>query len=210
MPHVISRRRLLWLPLMLAWPSRRALAQTSSLDAFAAQAQPIAKKLVADQSRAGQDAYLYELAALAVRVHDVAPRELFQFKPGVRLAPAFRGSPFFVIEWRLDAGARLPPHDHPGYSVCTLALDGEAEVEHYEPAGDASVRKTRVSLLAPGSVDTLSSLRDNIHGFRAGPRGAHGLDITTLHAPKDSGFHWIDVDGTHAVGETIAARLRAG
>ena len=223
---LIARRRLFWLPLALvAVPRRHAGAEpprapndagshdAGSLDAFVAEAQPIARKLVADSSRAGQDAYLYQLAALAVRLRDVPARKLFTFRPGVQLAPAYRGVPFFVIEWRLDAGARLPPHDHPSYSVCTVLLDGEAEVEHYEPAADgAHVRKTRASLLQPGNVDTLSAWRDNIHGFVAGPRGAHGLDVTTLHAAADHGFHWVDFDDAAArnVGDTIAARLRAG
>jgi hypothetical protein len=222
--HVISRRRLLWLPLALAaWPRRRARAADAaagadaaadaagSLDAFVAAAQPIARRLVADASRAGQDAYVYQLAALAVRLRQVPPRPLFPFAaaPGARLAPAYRGSPFFVIEWRLEPHARLPPHDHPSYSVCTVALDGEAEVEHYEPLPDARLRKTRESLLQPGSVDTLSAWRDNIHAFRAGPRGAHGLDITTLHG-TDHGFHWIDLDGAATVGAVVSARLRAG
>jgi hypothetical protein len=51
----------------------------------------------------------------------------------------------------------------------------------------------------------------NIHGFCGGPRGAHGLDITTLHG-ADHGFHWIDFDGgaTANVGDTVSVWLRAG
>src|SRR5947209_15519988 len=138
-PRVISRRRVFWLPVALVAAARgRARADSpaptatppfpASLEAFVADAQPIPRKLVADSSRAGQDAYLFQLAALAVRLREVAPRPLFRFRPGVSLAPAFRGVPFFVIEWRLDPHARLPHHDHPSYSVCTVLLDGEAEV----------------------------------------------------------------------------------
>jgi hypothetical protein len=214
-PFVVTRRRLLVLPLALALPRRaRASAEpaTLSLDDFTRAAEPIARELVRDDSRTGQDAYLLRLASLAVRLGALPSRPLFALgkdAPGVELAPAYRGVPFFIIEWRLAPGAHLPAHDHPSYSVCTVGLDGEAEVTHFEPLpeGASRVRRTRSQLIAPGRVDTLSATRDNIHEFRAGPRGARGLDITTLHG-RDHGFDWIDIAADAPLGAPVAARYR--
>ena len=153
----------------------------------------------------GIDAYLYTIAALAVRLTGVPDAKLFPFKPRaplVSLAPIHRGVPLVVIEWRMEPGAVLQAHNHPGYSVCTLGLEGEAEMRHYQVAPDAppfssrvpfAVRKTRELVLGPRSISTLAPERDNVHTFTAGPRGARGIDIGTLHAAKDTGFSFLAI-----------------
>lgn len=202
MSLTITRRRILWLPLLsLPLVSRRAsateVATPLSFEQFLASAEPLAQTLARDSSAKGQDVYLYRLAALAVRIGAVDERPLFSMgaaAPGVSLAPRSRGVPFRVIEWKMAPHARFPPHDHPNYSVCTVCLDGECEVAHYERAADgASVRRTRAQTLVAGRITTLSATRDNIHTFATGERGARGLDLTTLHG-DDVGFHWIDFD----------------
>jgi hypothetical protein len=158
-----------------------------------------APKQVADLAQRTQpreiDAYLYLLASLAVRVETVPECKLTRFaelEPEVRFGMLQRAAPFFVVEWQLAPGATLPAHCHPGFSVCTLALEGEAEIRHYEaepgaPAFDSkseqafALRETRRQLLRPGAVSTLSPTRDNLHFFRAGATGARGIDITTAH-----------------------------
>jgi hypothetical protein len=115
--------------------------------------------------------------------------------PGVSFAPRWRGVPFSVIEWQIAPHTRFPPHDHPHYSVCTVCIDGECEVAHFEVTHDGEhVRETRRALLVAGRIDTLSTACDNIHTFTTGERGVRGLDITTLHG-RDVGFPWIDLDG---------------
>jgi hypothetical protein len=163
--------------------------------AFLKQAIPAAKEAVVDSSPAGQDAYLHRVAALAVRLRAAPKTQLFAYgglKPQVELAPSFRGKPFVVIQWRMEPHAVLPAHCHPGTSVCTVGVEGEARVRHFEVEGDAPafdsgssrtfhIRETRSQLISPHRVSTLSSTRDNIHYFEAGAQGARGLDITTLH-----------------------------
>jgi hypothetical protein len=165
-------------------------------DVFLKQAVPVATEAIVDGSPAGQDAYLHRVAALAVRLQAAPATKLFAFgglKPRVEFAPSFRGKPFVVIQWRMEPHAVLPAHCHPGTSVCTVGVEGEARVRHFEIEGDAptfdsgssrafQIRETRSQLVSPHRVSTLSATRDNIHYFEAGPQGARGLDITTMHA----------------------------
>ena len=215
---VITRRRMLWLPAALVagvtWRRRagaapRAASSALSFDEFVATAEPLARGLVHDATPAGQQAYVLSLAALAARLDGVPPHRLFPYTRGIELAPIYRGVPFFVIEWQLAPNAVFDAHDHPGYSVCTVGLDGEAEVQHFELVDEGAARHTRSAVVERGRVDVLSPHRDNVHRFVAGPRGARGIDITTLH-DQDVGFHHVDVDGVPPVGATTRARLRKG
>jgi hypothetical protein len=163
--------------------------------AFLKQAIPAAKEAVGDHSPAGQDAYLHSMAALVVRLRGAPKTKLFAFgglRPQVEFGPSFRGKPFVIIQWRMEPHAILPAHCHPGISVCTLGMEGEARVRHFEVEGQApafdsgssrtfQIRETRSQLISPHRVSTLSSTRDNIHYFEAGALGARGLDITTMH-----------------------------
>ena len=121
--------------------------------------------------------------------------------PKVEFAPSYRSVPFVVIQWRMHPGAILPAHCHPGASVCTLGLEGEARVRNFEidgvaPAFDAGskesflMRETHSQLISPGRVNTLSTLRDNIHYFEAGRDGARGIDITTPYG-GDGSFSFV-------------------
>jgi hypothetical protein len=115
---------------------------------------------------AEQDAYLYALASLVARVEHVPGGKLERFaalEPAVLFGMLHRGQPFFVVEWRLEPHAALPAHCHPGASVVTLALEGAAEIRHYEvepgaPAFDSgseapfALRETRRQRLRPGGV----------------------------------------------------------
>jgi hypothetical protein len=217
-PGVSIERRLLLtgsLAGAAAWwlSAQRALAargEEERLDwtEFLARATEVASEIVArDQGRS--DEYGYALAALAVRLSRAPDTELFPFgklDPKVSFGPSYRGKPFFIIQWRMEPGAVLPPHCHPDGSVCTLGLEGEARLRNFEIAGDAPrfdsserkpfvVRQTHDEILGPGRVNTLTPTRDNIHTFTAGPRGCRGLDITTMFA-KDQGFSFLRIDPT--------------
>ena len=159
------------------------------------------------------------VAALAVRLAGVPDAKLMPYKahaPLYSFAPIHRGVPFIVIEWRMEPGAVLLPHNHPGYSVCTVGLEGEARMRHYQPAGDAPplasrepfrVRLTREQALLPRGISTLGPERDNIHTFIAGPRGARGIDVTTLHAMKDTGFSFLEIREKHGPSDDLEARF---
>ena len=47
------------------------------------------------------------------------------------------GRPFFIIQWRMEPGAFLLPHNHPNASVCTLGFEGEERLRNFEIIGDA-------------------------------------------------------------------------
>jgi hypothetical protein len=213
----IERRRLLHLPPALAAMllSRSLFASGPALDsaaegsdalsweAFLDQSTAAARRIVASPSYV-ESAYLFELAALAVRISEVPRGRTGAFghlDPKVEFGPLYRGTPFFVIEWRLDPGATLPPHNHPNYNVLTVALEGECMIRHYQPEGATPefsstdgflVRRTREALLAKGRVSPLTSTSDNIHTFHAGPLGARGIDIGTPKG-KDAGFSFLKI-----------------
>jgi hypothetical protein len=173
---------------------------------FIKQCVPVAEELHKDSSASGQEAYLHWLASMIVRAHTVEiPRaKLGRFEkldPPVSFGVSYRGTPFFIVEWKLEPGAFLPPHCHPNASVCTVGLDGEARIRNFEVVGQApdfssrksfAVRETHNELIAPGRINTLSSQRDNIHTFRAGAGGARGIDISTYHGPN-VGFSFLDI-----------------
>jgi hypothetical protein len=126
--------------------------------------------------------------------------------PAVYFGPSHRGQPFFIIEWRMEPGAILPPHCHPNASVCTLGIEGEARVRNFEVVGRAPefssrqsfrVRETHNEIITPGRINTLSAARDNIHTFQAGKTGARGMDITSYHGP-DVGFSFLEVESKPA------------
>lgn len=167
-------------------------ARSTAWDDFLAEARERGKMLLA-QDGVPIDEYLFLLASLSARLGSV-PRSAMQkvpwTKPAVSFGLASKGSPFVVIEWELEPEAVLPPHNHPNASVCTIGLDGEAIVENYELAGAAPaydsketflVRRTGQELIAARRVNTVAPERDNIHTFKAGGRGARGIDLTTMH-----------------------------
>jgi hypothetical protein len=176
-------------------------------DDFVKRCRSTAAELFKDSSAPGQDAYLHALAALAVRLRVAPATRLFPFgklDPKVEFGPSYRGTPFVIIQWRMHPRAVLPAHCHPRASVCTLGLEGEARLRNFEvegaaPAFDSGsgesflIRETHSQLIAPGRVNTLSAVRDNIHYFEAGPSGARGIDITTPYG-GDGRFSFLAFD----------------
>lgn len=176
---------------------------------FLKQCAPVAEELHKNSSAAGQEAYLHWIASMIVRARasDIPRAKVGRFgklEPAVSFGVGYRGKPFFIVEWQLEPGAFLPPHCHPNASVCTLGLEGEARLRNFEVVGQAPefssrktflVRETHNEIIAPGRINTLSSLRDNIHTFQAGKNGARGIDISSYHGP-DLGFSFLDIATT--------------
>ncbi|HSS19699.1 MAG TPA: hypothetical protein VLL54_06470 [Pyrinomonadaceae bacterium] len=161
-------------------------------DDFLKQAVPVAQQLIADPAF-NVDEYLYRIGSLATRLQEIPNSPLGPYKtvdPRVWFGPSFRGSPFFIIQWRMEPGALLPPHNHPHASVCTVGYEGEVRLRNFEIVGEAPdyhsqkvfrVRETRNETMTAGRISTLSPSRDNIHCFQVGKEGARGIDINTLH-----------------------------
>lgn len=188
-------------------------------DEFTKRTTAVAKELYSEDAY-DEDAYIYRIAAEAIAAPEVPASvktgRFGKLDPPVEFGPAYRGAPIMIIQWKLAPNAWLPPHNHPHYNVLSVGLDGEALVTHYEVQGDAPpfdatspfvVRRTRETLIAPRRVSPLTSVRDNIHTFRAGPKGARGIDINTRHG-KDIGFSFLHIDAkpADATRETFAAR----
>jgi hypothetical protein len=164
---------------------------------------PIAQQMIADPAFS-VDEYLYRIGSLATRLKEIPDTKLFPYTaidPRVFFAPSFQGSPFFIIQWRMEPGVVLPPHNHPNASVCTLGFEGEVRLRNFEIVGPAPeytaktsfrVRETHNQMMTHGRLNTLSPSRDNIHCFQAGKEGARGIDISTLHG-KMGPFSFLDI-----------------
>jgi len=211
----IERRTILWAPLALAAalrgqervledPRRTGVLPHLDWDDFIRLCPADAAAFARDASEIGQDAYLNRIAAWAVRIKAAPDTRLGAFAgldPKVEFGPSFRGVPFAVIQWRMAPRAILPAHCHPQASVCTVGMEGEARVRHFEVEGPAPafdsgartpflMRETRSQIVAPRRISTLSATRDNIHYFEAGDAGARGLDITTATAATAVSRSW--------------------
>lgn len=196
---------------LLDRPSMRAQNSTSTAwDEFLKETLPKALKLHEDGTREGQEKYLRWLGfnASSLTVNDLPTAKLGKFKdlePASYFGVGYRGKPFFIVEWRMEPNAYLPPHNHPNVSVCTIGLAGEARLRNFEPVGPLpdfsstkafKVRETHNEVLRSGRFNSLSAVRDNIHTFRAGKEGARGIDITTYHG-ENVGFSHLEIaEGT--------------
>jgi len=184
-------------------PLAAAGKEKLSWDEFLKEAVPVAQRLVAE-ANFSVDEYLYRIGSLATRLSEIPDTQLFPYtsvSKQVFFAPSFRGTPFFIIQWRMEPGAVMPPHNHPNASVCTLGWEGEARLRNFEIVGEAPgydagktfrVRETHNDLITRGRINTLSAVRDNIHFFQVGSQGARGIDISTMHGKMDQ-FSFLDI-----------------
>ncbi len=177
-----------------------------SWDDFLDRAISATSALIGDRSQAGQDAYLYTIAALASRLGElpeVEPSDFGGLDPAYELDLVYRSAeaPFIILYWRMKANAVLPAHCHPGANVCTLCTRGQVILRNYDTLPGSpecwsgseeefGVIETNTELLRAGVVNTVSEFRNNIHRFEAGPAGAEGIDITTGYdaSPKPFSF----------------------
>src|SRR5215510_9005174 len=192
------------------------VADKLAWDDFLKQAVPIAQQLIAEPAFS-VDEYLYRIGSLATRLKEIPDSKLSPYTSvdsRVWFGPSFRGTPFFIIQWRMEPGAFLPPHNHPNASVCTVGFEGEVLVRNFEIIGEAPaydskktfrLKESRAETMKHGRIGTLSPVRDNIHCFRVGKEGARGLDINTLHGEMTK-FSFLDmnekpVDADHRIFE---------
>lgn len=214
---IIERRRFLWLPLvaataliaprnLLAGENHTLLEGAITWDDFLKECLPKATELHKDTSAEGQDAYLYWIASMAARLNltTIPKAKLGKFgnlNPPVEFGVGYRGIPFFVVEWKMSPNAIHPPHNHPNASVCTLGIEGEARIRNFSVVGDTpefssdkkfNIRETHNEVISAGRINVLSAKRDNIHTFKVGKDGAHGIDISTYHG-ANIGFSFLNI-----------------
>jgi hypothetical protein len=200
---------------VLAQAPTTTIAQSGSdklaWDEFLKESVPVAQQLIANPTFS-IDEYVYRIGSLATRLKELPDSALGSYKtvePRVWFGPSFRGTPFFIIQWRMEPGANLPPHNHPNASVCTLGFEGEVGLRNFEIVGETPdydskktfrVRETHSQTLARGRISTLSPARDNIHWFQVGKEGGRGIDINTLHG-KVGPFSFMEIAKTPADSE---------
>jgi len=169
------------------------------LEDFLREAVPMARDLVGDTSRAGQERYLHSLAGLAALLGEVPVPEMRETTTKGATARTFIGenecdAPFVVLHWRMEPGARIGAHPHTYGNVVTLLLEGEVRIENHEMVGAPDfdtkepfqVRRVNDHVLLPGDLNLVSLAHGYVHGFFAGAQGARGLDLTTRIFPKRS------------------------
>lgn len=199
---------------VLSSRSRLAMAldevdNTSELDRFLAETGERSLALKADATADGQDQYVSYLESAVASINDVSADSLSAsswkgFNPGVFIGVSGRNRACFVVQWKLEPNAFLPPHCHPKTNVCTLGLEGAATLRSFESAPDApsyrhdrvtefAVRETLRIHLVPGTTSSLTEYRDNIHLFEAGREGARGIDVTTDYG-GDGTFSFLEFD----------------
>jgi hypothetical protein len=191
-----------------ASPANAAPPADENFAAFMAALEQIGDQLPV-ATRAEQDAYIYGLAARALRVKSFPEPKMGRYgRTGVQIGRLAQTEPttdlvhgVVLVSYRMEPNATFQAHNHPNYSVATVGLEGEARFVHYEAESSApemtsgeafTVRRTAERLLRGGDVTTLSPSRDNIHTFRAGPRGARFVDLFSNHG-GDVGFSFLEI-----------------
>jgi len=161
-------------------------------DQFLLEVVPIAKKLIANTSLAGQSKYLLTLASLAVQIEDIAVPQMRDSGQGTGPGTFIGGNdapraPFTVLHWKMAPNTTIRTHAHTYGNVVTLGLEGEVRVQNYEMTGEKdfamgkkfTVRKTVDQILTAGKTNLVNLEANYIHGSQTGPKGGRGLDITT-------------------------------
>jgi len=220
----LERRTLLWLPIAAAGGavlgSAAGAAQEMGAAARAAAFAPLGWDEFGERWRAlarelrgtpaeNDESFAAQLAGMIARVPESALPKLAQPKSsggGLHGGPSWFLAPCVTVEFRMDPGATLRLHNHPPLVVVTLGVEGEARYRHLELEGEAPpcteiggellARETRAGLLLPGRTTALTRMRDGIHGFVAGPRGARIVDFTVGLTDDVETFSYIELSET--------------
>lgn len=186
--------------------SRERLMKNVSLDfeEFIKECAALAKQAF-ENSGLNEEAHISRLSQAASRLalKSVPKGKLGQFgelNPPVEFGPLHVAAPLAIIQWWLAPGATLPAHNHTPADIISLCIEGECTIRHFDIVGDAPeyasketflIRETRNDVLTPGRASSLSTVRDNIHTFRAGKEGALGIDINSI-LPGNKKFSFLD------------------
>ena len=221
----VERRSVLWLPVAAACgtllsgaapaPQEMGALRAGALDPlawddFAQRWRALAEELKGLPPER-DESYAAQLAGLIARVPLGALPRLEEPRTsgdGLHAGPSFFLVPCVTVEFRMDPRAVLRLHNHPPQVVVTLCVEGEARYRHLELEGRAppctevggkfQARETRAGVLLPGRTTALTRLRDGIHGFAAGPRGARLVDFTVSLTADIDTFSYIELSAAPA------------
>jgi len=219
----IERRSFLRLPVFaaaavwLGWKDELLAQEGPAQDAltfddFCRETGARALRLIEDEKR-NEDAYLFEIASLLQRVDRVPDATLGNpYKGIMRTGRNYRGSGIVVVQWSMEGNLTYPAHNHPHYNGITYGIEGDCRIRTFDPVGALpapgatdgfEVQQTQDQLLTPGRVvSVMSTVHNNIHTLRSGPRGVRGIDVMTL-VGKHEGFSFVDIDETAATGSGV-------
>ena len=164
-------------------------------DDFLTVFRPEAIRLLKEK-RVSPESYIRRLSSEVVSVSGIpefALKPIPWMRPGMRFAVLAPGVPFMATQWAMEPGAQQPCHNHPNASVCTLVTHGELLIENFEIDGSNDspkygekvvVRLTRRERLVAGRTSVLTHGENNLHRLTAGPQGAKGIDLNTLHGKQ--------------------------
>jgi len=220
----VERRALFWLPLAFAGerlfagpplqagtdsapPSEGGSFAPLTHDELGRRWQSLARELLA-LPREHDESYAAQLAGLIARMPLAAlpPLTKPRRSPGIAGGLSWFLEPCAMIEFQMEPGAVLRLHNHPPQIVLTLCAEGEVAYRHFELEGEAPpcteiggafyARETRAGFLSAGRTTTLTRLRDGIHGFVAGKRGARIVDFTVSTTADIETFSYIELAPT--------------
>lgn len=100
----------------------------------------------------------------------------------------------------IEPGGSIPLHDHRDLFGAVVCVEGDVQIRSFDVVEggreDATVtlRESVRCWLVPGRYSLLTRTRDNVHEFRAGPRGARILDLFVWlrDGAKSHELDWID------------------
>lgn len=171
-------------PPALAEPPPEAL----DLNEFVRTVQPWAERLVS-ADRPDEPAYLRAVMSLLPRLGLMPEPRFRPVRPGLAVHPVYRFRPLLVVQLRLEPGATIGLHDHPGCNGVLCGVEGQARVRtfDFEDAEAARrsgrtfrVRRTAELVLTAGRCSAVGRAKDPLHDLTAGPEGARLLDVFTL------------------------------
>ncbi len=157
--------------------------------------RPEAVRLLKEQ-RVAPESYIRRLSSEVISVSgipEVALKPIPWMRPEMRFAVLAPGVPFMATQWAMEPEAQQPCHNHPNASICTLVTHGELLMENFEIDGASDVprfgekvvvRLTRRERLVAGRTSVLTHGENNLHRLTAGPQGARGIDLNTLHGEQ--------------------------
>lgn len=166
--------------------SRTSSSQGLDFGEFVGRLDGMARDMVGRKDP-DEEAYLEAVETLIRRLNSAKVPQFRGASP-VESASCVNGQPLRIVYFRLQPGARIPPHDHRDYNGVVHVVEGSAHIQNYDfigspstvPGGDFRVRKTRDEVVSKGQNSTLTRIRDNIHDIVAGSEGVTFMDVFTF------------------------------
>jgi hypothetical protein len=164
---------------------------------------------------AGDEAWVHAATALLAQLDELPPDPFSIMSPAeqaflaehtwafrrVHSAPADRTRPAVIThQIHVAPNGTIPLHDHRDFFGAIVCADGEVEIRSFDVVDGGrdtetvTLRETTRTWMLPGRYSLLTRARDNVHEFRAGPKGARVLDLFLWlsEAARSHDLAWLD------------------